>query len=761
MQAKKKAPQAPVFDDTGPSSSQTPYVVPVAENVDIAAILSVGDQVGTKDGPAALAGQPWRMVGIPDGLGAFDNGDGTITVLMNQEVGATNGVAREHGQTGAFVSQLTIDKETLQVTNAEDLVQDVFFYNRNTDSFVDDVPFLGTAQFGRLCSADLAPVSAYFDTETGLGTSDRIFLSGEEIGAEGRLFGHVATGAEAGNSYELAYLGRFSWENALANPASGAKTVVLSTDDATPGELYLYVGDKQATGNAVEKAGLTGGDLFGIAASFGDDTTATPAAGTFTLVAQGNGGDVSDTTGAQLQAQSDPLTQFGRPEDGAWDPSNPNRFYFVTTGNNASATVEAHPTRLWAMDFIDVTRPELGGTIKVVVEGGFPNSDPNSPLPIMLDNMTVTESGMVVMQEDPGNNARLGKIWMYDPGKDTDGVGGTSGLTLIAQHDPARFTNPSGPTATPAPGSTTGFGQDEESSGIIEVTGMLGGGDKLAFLLDTQAHYSIAGELVEGGQLMSMFVDLPNPGDSRFKGGNGADTYDGGFGDDRIEGGRGNDVLFGNYGNDVVDGDDGNDKIDGGPGADRLNGGSGNDQIAGGTGDDRLKGENGNDRLEGGVGDDALDGGEGQDTLLGGFGNDDLKGGAGNDTLEGNQGSDTLDGGAGNDSLVGGGGHDFLTGGSGNDQFIIRSAGDGGDVIRDFRSGNDHITLDFDVTAAQVRFIGFEGPDDAPGAGPTLTYSDATGNLFWDPTGGDAVDQVLLATLVRSPELDRGDVLLI
>src|SRR5262245_47574093 len=152
--AKKKSQSEPVFDDTGPSSSQTPYVVPVAANVDVAAVLSVGDQVGLKDGPAAAAGQPWRMVGIPDGLGAFDNGDGTITVLMNHELGQTAGVAREHGQTGAFVAKLIIDKDTLQVVEAGDLSQDVFFYNRDTNTYVEDVPFLGSAQFGRLCSAD-------------------------------------------------------------------------------------------------------------------------------------------------------------------------------------------------------------------------------------------------------------------------------------------------------------------------------------------------------------------------------------------------------------------------------------------------------------------------------------------------------------------------------------------------------------------------------------------------------------------------------
>jgi hypothetical protein len=652
------------------------------------------------------------------------------------------------------------------------LSKDVFLYDRTTDTYVE-----GTTQFGRLCSADLPAVSAFFDAETGLGTTERIFMNGEEIGVEGRAFAHVVTGAEAGDSYELPLLGRFSWENALANPASGAKTVVVGTDDSTPGEVYLYVGDKQSTGSTIDKAGLTNGKLFGISASFGDDTGATPAAGTFTLVAQGNNGDVGDTTGAQLQAASASLTQFGRPEDGAWDPSNPNRFYFVTTGATVNGT--PIPTRLWAMDFIDIEHPELGGTIQIILEGGLTNSA-DQTIPVMLDNMTVTESGLVIMQEDTGNNPRLSKIWMYDPKTGT--------LTEIAHHDPARFTNPAGPNATPAPGTTTGFGQDEESSGIVDVTALYDD-EKLTFLLDTQAHYAIdtdpltpgvQGELVEGGQLQLMTVGLPNPGNTKFNGTNGDDTFDGGFGDDKLNGGKGADTLFGNYGNDKIDGGDGNDYLDGGVGIDQIDGGKGNDRIAGGTGDDELKGEDGNDTIEGGVGNDTLDAGKGRDTLKGGFGNDDLKGGDDSDVLEGNQGSDELSGGGGNDRLLGGSGVDdleggtgddflnggegvdFLNGGSGADTFFFGSPGEGGDTISGFRSGVDLIQIDIDVNPAAVTFLGFEdSTSSGPAVGPALIYSDTTGELYWDATGGSTSDQVLVAKLSNSPELFHGDILLV
>jgi serralysin len=752
-----------VFDDTGPSSSQTPYLVPAHAGVQIESILSVGDQVGVKEAPPALAGQPWRMVGIPDGLGAFDNGDGTMTVLMNHELGGTAGVVRAHGSTGAFVSKLTVDMTTHQVLDATDLSEDVFLFNRTTNTYEET-----TTQFGRLCSADLPAVSAFYDAATGLGTTERIFMDGEEIGNEGRAFAHVVTGTEAGDSYELPALGRMSWENSPANAYSGVKTVVMCQDDSTPGEVYVYVGEKKATGVAVEKAGLTDGHLFGISASFGDDLGPGALSGTFQLIAQGDNGDVTHTTGTELQAQSAPLTQFGRPEDGAWDPSNPNRYYFITTGT------PTQPTRLWAMDYYDIEHPELGGTIKVLVEGVFSNSDPTSALPLMLDNMTVTESGLVIMQEDPGNNPRLAKVWMYDPKAD-NGVDPSSGLTELAHHDPARFTPG---LNTPAPGGT--FNPDEESSGVTDVTNLLGNGEKLAFLLDTQAHYSIGGELVEGGQLMAMYVDLPNPGDSKFTGGNANDSYDGGFGDDRINGANGDDTLFGNYGNDKIEGGNGNDGLDGGPGNDDIAGGRGDDHIDGGTGDDLLKGEQGNDNVAGGVGNDHLIGGDGIDTLNGGVGDDELEGGrdadtleggAGNDVLAGGDGADVLRGGSGNDDLNGRAGADFVDGGPGNDTvmgaggadtFFIASPSDGADTILDFHHGQDHIMFDVDFSASQVAFVGFaDGVATVPQSSPALIYSEGTGNLSWDATGGDAADAVLIATLTTSPDLFKADILLV
>ena len=76
----------PTFGNSinGPSSSESPYLVRAQQGIVTKSILTVGDAVNYKaDGVT-----PYRLVGIPDGLGAFDNGDGTFTLLVNHEVAA-------------------------------------------------------------------------------------------------------------------------------------------------------------------------------------------------------------------------------------------------------------------------------------------------------------------------------------------------------------------------------------------------------------------------------------------------------------------------------------------------------------------------------------------------------------------------------------------------------------------------------------------------------------------------------------------------
>lgn len=723
------------------TTSETPYLVPTSPHVSFASILSAGDVAGTKSD-----GTPWRMVGIPDGLGAFDNGDGTITVLMNQEIGGTAGVVREHGAAGSFVSKIVIDKATLSVVSGSDLADDLYLWNGSSYE-------LSATAIARLCSADLPPVSAFYDAVSGLGTTDRIFMNGEESGAEGRAFAWVATGAEAGTAWELPELGRFSWENALANPNTGAKTVVIGTDDSTPGQVYFYIGDKQATGTAIEKAGLTNGQLYGIvAAGIGNGANseaalngAVPLSGSFTLAALSNAGN---GTALQTESNTAGVSEWWRPEDGAWDVVDPNRFYFVTTANVTSAS------RLWALDFVDARDPSLGGTYAALLDGTEGQR--------MFDNITVGADGTLILLEDVGGNDRLGKVWHYDPTTDL--------LTEAAEHDPARF-------LTGAPGFLT---RDEESSGIIEVTDMLGDADTRAFLVDTQAHYAFgtAGstdrtEIVEGGQLEVMYVKTTVNGTA------GNNSLTGSFLADTISGLGGNDSILAGGGNDSIDGGAGNDTINGGAGNDTLNGGQGHDSLIGGQGHDRyfvdsftdvvveLAAEGSDDvyttlgnhtlgaHVENliytgpgrfaGTGnelDNFITGGANSDTLSGGLGNDSLAGNNGADRLIGGEGSDSLNGGDANDVLEGGLGADFLTGGLGNDVFRFTRGEANGDVLTDF-TGNGNAAGD------RLAFVGY----GTAAAGASFTH---IGGADWQITSADGLTIEVL-TLVGSPGLMAQD----
>lgn len=504
----------------GPSSSQSPYVVRSQPGVVTKSIFTVGDSVNLKpDGTT-----PYRMVGIPDGLGAFDNGNGTFTLLMNHELGNTVGVARAHGNIGSFVSRWIINKDDLRVVSVRDFIGNttsIFLSNSNPVTAAVHTAFLpgNTTTFARLCSADLGAPSAHLWTDPisniTYGTTALIFQSGEESGGTlatplgpearidfGRQFAFIATddpsipGDQTNTAYELPHAGLFSWENNVVNPFSQRKTIVMGMDDTSPaGQVYVWVGDKQTTGNVVERAGLTrksANDTLYVVKVNGLTPDATGATnedrafalnGTFSLA---NLNDVSALTLGALETLTDTMggTQFLRPEDGQWDPSNPSDYYFVTTDRYDQVKDHVGTTvgrsRLYRLRFTDITRPELGGNIVALLDGTEAGN--------MFDNMTINKRGHVLLQEDVGGQAHLGKIFQYSIA--------TGSLTEVAKHDAARFGDLfAAPTAP--------FNNDEESSGIIDVSSILGQG---WYLFDVQAHYAIPGELVEGGQLLALHV---------------------------------------------------------------------------------------------------------------------------------------------------------------------------------------------------------------------------------------------------------------
>jgi Ca2+-binding RTX toxin-like protein len=193
----------------------------------------------------------------------------------------------------------------------------------------------------------------------------------------------------------------------------------------------------------------------------------------------------------------------------------------------------------------------------------------------MFDNLTVA-NGKVVVQEDPGGNDYVARVWEYDIA--------TGGFHELAGFDPEHF----------APGGSQFITNDEESSGVINITDVIGYQNGEAYLLDAQVHApSAVPGVVEQGQLTVMYVDDPF-----------------------LIGGNAGDKLFGSYANETLRGNNGDDSARAGSGNDIVYGGNGDDVLGGDAGNDQLFGDNGNDRLYGGAGDDTLTGGRGADQFV-------------------------------------------------------------------------------------------------------------------------------------------------
>lgn len=429
------------------------WLKPNSDDWQVQPLLNVGNAVGEKS---------YRMVGIPDGLGALDNGDGTLSIYMNHEIGKDQGKNRKHFGRGAFVSHWMLDVATLKITAGDDLIKQVKLWLPDDQKHVNAPAY----SFNRLCSADLPALSAIFDTASGKGFNGRLFLNGEEDRVGGRAFAHVLTGEQKGVSYELPYLGKFAWENAVANPSTGIKTVVMGMDDSPGGQVYMYVGEKRAAGNPVELAGLMGGILYAVKVdgkrfSFADL------------------GDVSAMSGDALEqaGRQANVANFMRPEDGAWDVNNPNIFYFATTDKIDGTS------QLFQLTFDDIDQPVKGGAIKVVLSARDIGAQ-------MFDNITVAGDGKVLVEEDPGDNPHMAAIWQFDPK-----TGKAEKVMIVA------------PEAFGDKNSLAYMTQDEENSGIVEITDLVRKApwfraNKRYFLGSLQVHAKSSDlELVEGGQL--------------------------------------------------------------------------------------------------------------------------------------------------------------------------------------------------------------------------------------------------------------------
>jgi uncharacterized protein DUF839 len=486
----------------GPSTTTNPYVLPVAAGVNITSLLTVND--------SGAAGNGYEMVGIPDGIGSRWE-RGKIVAYVNHELQATAGIARRHGQKGAFVAKLTINPKTLRVERGKDFINPGIRYWDYSTGRYSVKPSLAwttgpaqSAEFGRFCSGSLTRPLQLVSFTSLRGYFGQLYFANEEIGDEGRSFAVTTDG----DATQLPRLGLFSWENTLVAPTRGDTTLVIGNEDGGSGQLHVYIGRKQYRGSAVDKAGLTNGrptvvDVLNEAVTNDAEFRGTygknnPVPVRFNDIDWTKGG-----TAQNDEAKTKGLS-LNRIEDGSWDPRHPNDFYFDTTLGGVGRTTGTDPVTksgtgrdgggLWRLRFADVDRPELGATLELLLDGSE-SIGLNQP-----DNVTIDAHGNLLLQEDPGDNVHVSRIVAY---RIADGATG-----VVARFDPTRFSRDAFLANQPE-----FLTLDEESSGIVPTSGQFGPD---TFLFDAQVHTAknlppgdVRGtvqEYVENGQLLLLRV---------------------------------------------------------------------------------------------------------------------------------------------------------------------------------------------------------------------------------------------------------------
>jgi hypothetical protein len=487
-------------------TSVKPYVVAVGDEYELDALLSVNDRVPEASNPTLR----YRMVGIPDGLGAHPNGDGTSTVFMNHELGFgvtsspvvdASGTPVGPAYRGALVSKWTIDAQgnAIEGERAYDWI-----FNENT--FVGPAPDTSNVaqmprQFGRFCSGDLVGPPQGFD--------DWIYFANEEVGPAESFdgLGGIAVAIIDNSLYTLPKLGRFSWENTVAQPTPGNRTVIMGMEDGPaalePGvvnsQVYMYVGKKDPRNAAgvLRRNGLDNGDLYVLAPA--DPASASEAqfeSGTIDVVWKviPNAGALSDP---QLEAASDAVGAFtfARPEDGAFNKRDRAEYFFVTTGDAAVASNKLGRLYSLRLNPGNPTQPAKLTVVynadKILAVGGDIAISPDN-IGTSQDYLMINEDGTGASRPVMASKNRDGSIWRFDITNDKVGIDAGSAVRVAELDPPGRNGSPPDPVITPG---------IWETSGIIDASSILGPG---TWLSDVQAHPQTpapAPGTVEDGQL--------------------------------------------------------------------------------------------------------------------------------------------------------------------------------------------------------------------------------------------------------------------
>lgn len=494
-------------------TSVKPYVKPIGSLYTIDPLLSAGDQV-----PQTIGAGNYRMVGIPDGLGAVSAGGSNVDLYVNHEftnaVTSRPDVGAASDYRGAFVSLFRLGAGG-DVISGQRAYENV----RIGDAAAGDpapTTANATRAFSRLCSGYLATGYVGFDRP--------IFMTGEEESSDANSFDPMGSSSVAvfdpdsnpatdnGEAHSLPNLGHFAHENQIVMPGTGSKTVVFILEDgpsSPDSQLYMWVGTKSthASATVLEKNGLvddpdqppaTAGKLYALklgTLTNEDDLTSGQAFGTWQEIES-----AATLNSAATEAAADADGDFGfyRIEDGAYSKTSNRNFHFVTTGAGGTNRLG----RSYQLTY-DPANPAGGGALlqvkesaDTVIGGGGDTAVSPDNIDLSSDFLMVNEDGTADSRLVMASRNRDGSVWRYPLAS-----------PFLPPVRVAELNPPGREGVAVGPGIW-------ETSGVID-TASLYGPD--SWIMDVQAHSPTAApgsaaETVEDGQLVLMKPPAPAAG---------------------------------------------------------------------------------------------------------------------------------------------------------------------------------------------------------------------------------------------------------
>jgi hypothetical protein len=400
--------------------------------------------------------------------------------------------------------------EIIDAGIAYDKIYDVDGNRASSSSFLNSGSGLS-----RFCSASLIPAHRF---GSGRGLEDALYFTGEET-SSGALW---ALDPSTSSLWHVPDMGRGSYEN-VAQIDTGTTTdvaFIMCDDNTAP--LYLYIGQKNPTGDILSRNGLRGGKMYVLvsntgelsASSFNGHGSSLKAAwvqidNTRILANAGTSGydkfGYPSQSNLFAQASAVAAYQFARLEDASVNPLAGNEAAIATTGTGGAdkyGTVEIVRT-----NFTDLSSPTA--LLTIVYDG-----DADSlRLLRSVDNIEWSADGKIYAQEDKATssfsstNTDEAGIVQLDP---------LSPGAVARLADMKRSVVLDGSIATPSDAVDRSAGSIGawESSGIVDVSAMFYEEPGHVFLFTVQAHgitsqtsYTVSskivsGDLVEGGQLL-------------------------------------------------------------------------------------------------------------------------------------------------------------------------------------------------------------------------------------------------------------------